>query len=98
MRREQQMHMIRHNYPGMHIAIGLATMLDRTADQCGNLRALQINWPEPGGVEQPVHRDEGLPGGHALSWEFAAGRQDSIKAKGHEEWLADGVDVRQAAL
>jgi len=90
--------MIRHNHPGMQIAIPQRTMFDGTADQPRNLRSFQINRSEAGGIEQSVHRGKRLPGGHTFFMEFAAGRQTAIKPERDENGLSDGIDVGQTPL
>jgi len=98
MRREEQMNAIRHNYPSVQIAVGLATVPNGAAYQLRNPRLLQINWSVAGGVEQSVHRYECLSGSHAFFRKFAAGRQAAVETEGHEDGLSDGVEVRQTAF
>jgi len=98
MRRKEQVNVIRHNHPGMQIAARLAAVLNRTADQAGNFRSLQVDGSEASSIEEPVHRNKRLPGCHAFFWKFAANRQTAIQPKGHENGLSNGMDVRQTAL
>lgn len=98
MRSEEQVNMIRHNHPGMHIAVGPGAVLDGTADQPCNPRLLQMDRSETSGIQQLVHRDKRLPGSHAFSRKLAPNRQAAIRPKGYKERLSDGIDVGQTAL
>jgi len=97
MGREKQVNVIRHDHPGVQIAIRLG-VLNATPDQSGNGRLFQMNGSEARGAEQSVHCGKCLPGGQTFFSEFAARWQAAMKAKGHEERLSDSIDVRQAAL
>ena len=98
MGREKQVNVIRHDHPGVQIAIRLRAMLDRTPDQSGDLGPLQVNGSEARGVEQSVHHHKRLAGSQTFFGKFAARWQAAMKAKGHEQRLSDSIDVRQAAL
>ena len=90
--------MVRHNHPGVQVAIGLTAVLDGTSDQARNLRPFQMDWPEPGGIEQTVHRHKCLSGGHAFARKLAANRQAATQPERYEERLPHSINVRQTAL
>jgi len=92
------MNMIRHDHPSMQIAVSPGAMQDGIADQTGDFWPLQMDRSKTSGIEQPVHSDERLPGGHALFRERAANRQAAMEPKCHEKRLPNSVDVWQTTL
>ncbi len=98
MRRKEQMDVIRHDYPGVHIAISLSAISDRTAHQQRDLRLLKIHRSESSVVKQSVHRHERLPRRQLLPGKLPTHRQAAIQSKSHEQRLSNSIDMRQTPV
>ncbi len=93
------MNMIGHDDPCVHLVVpDLGSAVDRGRDHLSNIRLAEKHRPAAGLVEQTVHRDECLAGGHICRGKCAIGRKTAVQAKGDEQGLADHVEMRQAAL
>jgi hypothetical protein len=97
-RRDEQVNVIWHNHPCMHITIRRSAMSYATADQLGDLRPFQMDGSEARRIEQAVHRDKRLPGGQACFREFTPSRQAAMQPKGNEQRSPDGMNMRQTTM
>jgi len=98
MRSKEQVNVIGHNHPRVHIAIRPGAMLNATAEQPGNLGPLQIAGSEARRIQQPVHRHKRLPGCHTFLWELAPNGQTTEKPKGNEKRLSNRIDMWQTSV
>jgi hypothetical protein len=100
MRRDEQMHVIRHDYEGVQI-IAAETMLaivDRPEHQFSDFGVSQEYRSTPRTIQQPVHGNKRLAGREAIRRKNPVVRQASMQAEGYKERLPDNVPMWQTAL
>jgi len=98
-RRDQHVDMTRHHNIGVELVAPKTrfSILQGANHQPGDLRTMQEEGAAPGGVEEPVHGNEGSSaGGQSIRWERAVFRKAAMKPKGDKERLLDDREVGRA--
>ena len=99
MGRKQQMNMIGHDRPSVHLVVpDLDSVLDGGQDQLSNRRLSEKHGATPGFVQQSVHGDERFAGSQILRRKSAICRQTVVQAEGDEQRLANHIEMRKPAL
>jgi hypothetical protein len=91
--RDQQMNVICHHNVRVEMIMPQLPKADG-AHHSGDFRNPKVEGARASGVENVVHSDERLTGS-ARSRQAAIRRQTTMKPPSDEDWLADGVIVRQ---
>ena len=91
------MNVVRHHDIGVKLVtllpLSIVNGFDYRSCDAGAAKVLRTR---AGGVEEAVHRHEGLSGG-ARRGKGTIRREAAVQAPGEEDGLPDGVKVRQAA-
>src|ERR1039458_2744458 len=99
MRSKEQMNMIRHDDPRVHLVVpDPGAIVNGCQDQFSNVRLPEKHRPPPGLIEQPVHGDECFAGSQIGGWKRAIGRKTAVQAERDEQRLADYIEMREPAF
>jgi hypothetical protein len=96
-RGDQQIDVIRHDYPGMNLAAAQRNglVVDGVHNQARHLRDAKPGGPRPCFVEKPVHSNESFARSEIRRKAATLG-QSARKSPGEEHRLTGGVPVRQS--
>jgi len=94
MGRKQQMNMIGHDGPSMHLVVpDLGAAIDGGHDQLGNVRLPEKSRPAASLIEQSVHGDECFAGGEICGRKSPTSGKTVVQPEGDEQRLADYIQV-----
>src|ERR1039458_8545719 len=99
MRSKEQMNMIRHDDPRVHLVVpDPGAIVNGCQDQFSNVRLPEKHRPAPGLIEQPVHGDECFAGSQIGGRKRAICGKSAVQAECDEQRLADRIEVWESTF
>ena len=97
-RSHQEMNVVRHHDIGVKLVVSQVplSIANGSDHHVRDLRPAKVQRTSAGGVENAVHRQEGLSGSGCRG-ETAIRRKAAVQAPGEEDGLSDGMIMRQPA-